>query len=232
MTLAKRPVSAVSILAVLVMLLVPALAWMQYRWLGQLSDGRARAHAAHAAHRRRAVRDRVRHRAVARCSSACRSTARRFATRTGPATRSATPLDHDRRRAAPRARRVAGRHAAGHAAAGAWMRSQPIPVDRLRLRRWNAQALTFDDAAEWPHDLVARPRFARASLHRLHGAAQPARRAPVVHREAIVSLTLGDDTTLDRAGDAVRAARRRRTIGQAAEDHGARLHRSCGSSRR
>ena len=38
MTLAKRPVSAVSILAVLVMLLVPALAWMQYRWLGQLSE--------------------------------------------------------------------------------------------------------------------------------------------------------------------------------------------------
>src|SRR5687768_17774704 len=38
MTLGKRRVSAVSILVGLVMLLVPALAWMQYQWLGQLSE--------------------------------------------------------------------------------------------------------------------------------------------------------------------------------------------------
>src|SRR5918996_5732281 len=38
MTLGKRRVSAVTILVGLVMLLVPALAWMQYQWLGQLSE--------------------------------------------------------------------------------------------------------------------------------------------------------------------------------------------------
>ena len=38
MTLGKRRVSAVSILVGLVMLLLPALAWMQYQWLGQLSE--------------------------------------------------------------------------------------------------------------------------------------------------------------------------------------------------
>ena len=42
----KRRVSAVTILVGAVMLLVPALAWMQYQWLGQLStaerDARSR----------------------------------------------------------------------------------------------------------------------------------------------------------------------------------------------
>ena len=33
----RRRVSAVTILVAIVMLLVPALAWMQYQWLGQLS---------------------------------------------------------------------------------------------------------------------------------------------------------------------------------------------------
>ena len=37
MTFGKQRVSAVTILVGLVMLLVPALAWMQYQWLGQLS---------------------------------------------------------------------------------------------------------------------------------------------------------------------------------------------------
>ena len=34
----RQPVSTVTILVAIVMLLVPALAWMQYRWLGQLSE--------------------------------------------------------------------------------------------------------------------------------------------------------------------------------------------------
>ena len=33
----RPPVSAVTILVAIVLLLVPALAWMQYQWLGQLS---------------------------------------------------------------------------------------------------------------------------------------------------------------------------------------------------
>src|SRR3954471_9420730 len=33
----RRRVSAVTLLVAIVMLLVPALAWMQYQWLGQLS---------------------------------------------------------------------------------------------------------------------------------------------------------------------------------------------------
>src|SRR5688572_627800 len=38
MTFGARRVSAVSILVAIVMLLLPALAWMQYQWLGQLSE--------------------------------------------------------------------------------------------------------------------------------------------------------------------------------------------------
>src|SRR4026209_449228 len=37
MQVGKRRLSAVTILVGIVMLLVPALAWMQYQWLGQLS---------------------------------------------------------------------------------------------------------------------------------------------------------------------------------------------------
>src|SRR5688572_28986162 len=37
MTLGKARLSVVTILVGLVMLLLPALAWMQYQWLGQLS---------------------------------------------------------------------------------------------------------------------------------------------------------------------------------------------------
>ena len=101
------------------MLLVPALAWMQYRWLGQLSE---------------AERERM--------QRTLRTAAAQFATefdtelsrtlislQVDGADDSRSELDrvraalfrmgHQRRRAAHRPRCVAGRHAARHRAAGA-----------------------------------------------------------------------------------------------------------------
>ena len=177
------------------MLLVPALAWMQYQWLGQLST---------------AERERM--------QRTLRTAAAQFATefdtelsrtlvslQVDGADDSRSELDrvraalfgvgHQRRASrgscamcgwsircpAPRCRRSTAR--------------TPIPVDRLRLRKWNAQALTFEDA-EWPDDLQQDARFAGDALHRLPGAARPRLRAPGTHREAALSLSLGDDNTL------------------------------------
>ena len=121
--------SAVSILVGLVMLLVPALAWMQYQWLGQLSE---------------AERERM--------QRTLRTAAAQFATEfdtelsrtlislqvdgatirdqnwTAYAQRYSR-LGHQRRRAAHRSRCVAGRHAARHHVAGVRFterRSRPI----------------------------------------------------------------------------------------------------------
>ena len=151
-SLTGEVVSAVSILVGLVMLLVPALAWMQYQWLGQLSE---------------AERERM--------QRTLRTAAAQFATEFDtelsrtldqPPGRwrdhSRSELDRiraalfamgdQRRRAAHRSRRVAGRHAAWHRRCRRSMAGTPVPTDRLRIRRWNPQAMTFE-AAEWPDDL-------------------------------------------------------------------------------
>jgi signal transduction histidine kinase len=69
-----------------------------------------------------------------------------------------------------------------------------IPVDRLRIRRWNPRALTFEDA-DWPDDLQ---KVRGALAQRFIGfAVQRGRPGDNnAHREATVSITLGDDTTL------------------------------------
>ena len=71
----------------------------------------------------------------------------------------------------------------------------PLPIDRLRLRKWNMQSLVFEDA-EWPDDL-AKMRDSLAT--RFVGFQTPRRaqhEAPGTHREANISLSLGDDETL------------------------------------
>ena len=134
----ERRVSAVTILVGLVMLLVPALAWMQYQWLGQLST---------------AERERM--------QRTLRTAAAQFATEFDTElSRTLVGLQLDAQtvrdqnwtayaqkysawassveRAAPGSRRLAGRHAARHRTAALLDADAPVPIDRLRLRKWNA----------------------------------------------------------------------------------------------
>ena len=75
--------------------------------------------------------------------------------------------------------------------------TSPIAVDQLRLRKWNAEALTFEDIAAWPEDLIGlrdglAKRFLGFQVQRGPGPRETAG----THREASVSLTLGDDNIL------------------------------------
>ena len=196
MTIAKAArVSAVSILSALVMLLVPALAWMQYQWLGQLSE---------------AERERM--------QRTLRTAAAQFATEFDTElSRTLVSLQVD---GADDSRSELDRVRAALFARGppalseprlvrdVWLvdtlpgtalppfdSPSPIPTDRLRIRRWNPQAMTFD-AAEWPDDLQKIRDSLAPALHRLRGAARPPGREQPEHREAAISITLGDDTTL------------------------------------
>jgi hypothetical protein len=187
----QRRVSAVTILVGLVMLLVPALAWMQYQWLGQLSTAERErmqrtlktAAAQFATEFDSGCRAR---------SSACRSTVRRSAMRTGPPTRSAirrgpiAPPNEARRdvwlvdgRRAPRCRCSTARR-----------RFQPKNCGCTMER----QALAFEDA-EWPDDLIKMrdglaTRFIGFQVQRGRGF------EPGSRREASMSVALGDDNTL------------------------------------
>ncbi len=221
MTFEKRRVSAVTILVGVVMLLVPALAWMQYQWLGQLST---------------AERERM--------QRTLRTAAAQFATefdselsRTlvslqvdGPTIRDQNWTGYAQRYSAwansvsePRLVRdvwlVDTKPGtvlpSAFAADGRFGGASPIAVDQLRLRKWNAPALTFEDVAAWPDDLLAlrdglATRFIgfsvrsapstsalRASVDKSVVQRGPGpREAQDTHREASVSLTLGDDNTL------------------------------------
>ncbi|MBY0495655.1 MAG: HAMP domain-containing histidine kinase [Cyanobacteria bacterium] len=201
MTVGRRGVSAVTILVGVVMLLVPSLAWMQYQWLGQLST---------------AERERM--------QRTLKTAAAQFATEfDSELSRTLVSLQVD----GPTIRNqnwiaYAGRYSA-------WVNSvteprlvrdvwlvdtkpgtvlppldgeSPVPIDQLRLRKWNTQALTFEDA-EWPEDLVKlratlSTRFLGIQMQRAgqRGAGRIQNDAPGTHREATLSVTLGDDNTL------------------------------------
>ena len=189
----RRRVSAVSILVVLVMLLVPALAWMQYRWLGQLSE---------------AERERM--------QRTLRTAAAQFATEFDTElSRTLISLQVDG--AAIRDQNwtaYAQRYSAWATSAAeprivrdVWLvdtlpgtklpaldSGTPVPADQLRIRRWNPQAMTFD-AADWPDDLQK----VRDSLAQRFIGFAIQRGRPTdnnQHREAAISITAGDDTTL------------------------------------
>ena len=193
MTLGKRRVSAVSILVALVMLLVPALAWMQYRWLGQLSE---------------AERERM--------QRTLRTAAAQFATEFDTElSRTLVSLQVDG--AAIRDQNwtaYAQRYSAWATSAAeprivrdVWLvdtlpgtrlpaleSGTPVPTDRLRIRRWNPQAMTFE-TADWPDDLQkVRDSLAQRFIGFAVQRGRPADNNQ--HREAAISITAGDDTTL------------------------------------
>ena len=203
MTFGKRRVSAVTILVGVVMLLVPALAWMQYQWLGQLST---------------AERERM--------QRTLRTAAAQFATefdselsRTlvslqvdSPAVRNQNWTGYAQRYSAwansvsePRLVRdvwlvdtkPGTALPSAFATDGRFGATSAVPIDQLRLRQWNVQTLTFDEVAAWPDDLLSlrsglATRFLGFQVQRGPGP----REAEGTHREASVSLTLGDDNIL------------------------------------
>jgi signal transduction histidine kinase len=193
MTLAKRRVSAVSILVALVLLLVPALAWMQYQWLGQLSE---------------AERERM--------QRTLRTAATQFAnefdtelSRTLISLQVDGATVRDSNWAA-----YAQRHSAWVSSVteprlvkDVWVvdtvpgTSLPplgtdikVPIESLRLRRWNAQSRAFE-MAEWREDLAS---LREPLASRFIGfQVQRARNGDAsVHRESSMSFALGDETMM------------------------------------
>jgi signal transduction histidine kinase len=193
MTLGTRRVSAVSILVGLVMLLLPALAWMQYQWLGQLSE---------------AERERM--------QRTLRTAAAQFANEFDTElSRTLINLQID-------GQSLQNQNWSAYAQRySAWVSStsEPrlvrdvwlvdtlpgttlaaldggldVPAEKLRIRRWSAQAMAFE-AAEWPEDLAGL-RSSLASRFIGFQAQRSRSNDNNAHREAIVNLTIGSDTTL------------------------------------
>ncbi|HET9704983.1 MAG TPA: HAMP domain-containing sensor histidine kinase [Vicinamibacterales bacterium] len=190
-----RRISAVSILVGIVLLLVPALAWMQYRWLGQLSE---------------AERERM--------QRTLRTAAAQFATdfdtelaRTlgGLQVESAQLRDENWAAYAQRYTVWTNSVSVPQLVRDVWLvdtlpgtvlptldGDRKLSVDRLRLRRWNTQAMTFE-AAAWPADLAGMrdqlsTRFVGLEVEQRNRRTE----LPGVHGEASVTLAVGDDYTL------------------------------------
>lgn len=195
MRFGKHHIPAVSMLVVIVMLLVPALAWMQYQWLGQLST---------------AERERM--------QRTLRTAAAQFATEFDTElSRTLVSLQVD-------GQTIRDQNWTGYAQRySAWTNSTneprlvrdvllvdtlpgtelpvvdggaPIPIDRLRIRKWNTQALTFEDAT-WPDDLLkVRDSLATRFIGLQVRGGRPQNDNAGTHREASVYVSLGDDNTL------------------------------------
>lgn len=177
------------------MLLVPALAWMQYQWLGQLST---------------AERERM--------QRTLRTAAAQFATEFDTElSRTLVGLQVDAQTLRDQEWTVYAQKYSG------WLNSSseprlvrdvwlvdtlpgtalplfdaatPLPIDRLRIRKWNTQSLIFEDAA-WPGDLLPmRDSLAARFIGVQSPRGRPPNDAPGAHREANISLALGDDNTL------------------------------------
>lgn len=189
-------VSAVTVLVGLVMLLVPALAYMQYQWLGQLST---------------AERERM--------QRTLRTAAAQFATEfdtelsralvglqvDGVTIRDENWTSYAQRYSAwtnstaePRlVREVLLVDTLPGTELPAMGAQTEVPIERLRVRRWNPQALVFEPA-EWTDDLT--PLRTSLSTHFIgftmersrNGGSGPGDRG----RESRVSVSLGDDNTL------------------------------------
>lgn len=190
---ARRPrVSPITILVVIVLLLVPALAFMQYRWLGQLSE---------------AERERM--------QRTLRTAAAQFAndfdnelsrTLIGLQVSGTTLRDQNWRAYAQNYSEWVAGTADPRLVRDVWLvdalpgTTLPelggdgrVPPDRLRIRRWSTQSMVFEDAA-WPDDLLhlrdtLATRFIGVQMQRPRGG-------DAVTRDATLHLTLGDDVTL------------------------------------
>ena len=195
----RRGVSVVTVLVGLVMLLVPALAYMQYQWLGQLST---------------AERERM--------QRTLRTAAAQFAMEFDTElSRALVSLQVD-------GATIRGENWTGYAQRySAWTTTatEPrlvrevllvdtlpgtelpaigsaasVPVEQLRLRRWNQQALTFEPT-EWTDDLSTiraslAAHFMGFQIDRSRTGGNGGSPTDRVRREGTISLSLGDDNTL------------------------------------
>ena len=175
------------------MLLVPALAWMQYRWLGQLSKAEGE-------------------RMQRTLSTAAAQFATEFDTELSRTLISlqvdgAAIRDQNWTAYAQRYSAWATSAAEPRIVRDVWLvdtlpgtrlpaleSGTPVPTDQLRIRRWNPQAMTFE-AADWPDDLQkVRDSLAQRFIGFAIQRGRPADNRE--HREAAISITAGDDTTL------------------------------------
>jgi len=190
----QRRVSAVTILVGLVMLLVPALAWMQYQWLGQLST---------------AERERM--------QRTLRTAAAQFATEFDTElSRTLVGLQLDAQTVRDQNWTAYAQKYSGWASSSSEPRvvrdvwlvdalpgtelplfdgSTPLPIARLRLRKWNTQSLVFEDT-EWPDDLAKMRDSLATRFVGFHTPRRVQHDPTGTHREANISLSLGDDETL------------------------------------
>ena len=187
----KSRISPVTILVAIVMLLVPALAWMQYQWLGQLSE----------AERERMQRT---------LRTAAAQFANEFDTELSRTLISlqmdgATLQDQNWSAYGQRYSQWAASVSDARLVRDVWLvdvlpgtvlpvlgTDERVPLERLRLRRWNAQSLTFEDAA-WPEDLaVLRDLLAT----RFIGVQSARGREMAARHDSTLTFTLGDDATM------------------------------------
>lgn len=189
-----RRVSAVTVLAGLVLLLVPALAYMQYQWLGQLSE---------------AERERM--------QRTLRTAAAQFAVEfdtelsralvslqvDGPTIRDDNWTGYAQRYTAwatsasdPRlVREVLLVDTRPGTELPALDAGTSIPMESLRIRRWNNQAIAFEPT-EWAPDLAKireslATHFIGFQVQRSRGGV-----GEQFRREGAITLSLGDDNTL------------------------------------
>lgn len=210
-----RRISGVTALVAVVLLLVPALAWLQYRWVGQVSEAERermqrtlRTSAAQFAtafdtELSRAVVGLQVEGAVARDENWA-SYAQRYNTwteRTDPRlVREVLLVDAEPERASPgsRTRSSSSRHVRQGADAGrrndrAVRPEREVTADELRVRRWNDQLGAFE-AAEWSAELSP----FRAALAEHFGELQVMRGQANgrFRREGTLSFTVGDPYTM------------------------------------
>jgi len=194
-----RRISAVTVLVGLVMLLVPALAYMQYQWLGQLST---------------AERERM--------QRTLRTAAAQFATEfdtelsralvslqiDGPTIRDENWTGYAQRYSAwtnsatePRLVREVLLVDTLPGTDLPVMGSQAtVTEDKLRLRRWNPQSLAFEPA-DWSEDLFTvrtslATHFIGFQVERTRTPGNGGGGGERVRRDGTMSISLGDDNTL------------------------------------
>ncbi len=201
LSLQRRGVSAVTVLAGLVVLLVPALAYMQYQWLGQLST-------AERERMQRTLRTAAAQFAMEFDTELSRALAGLQVD--GPTIRDENWTGYAQRYSAwtnsatePRLVREVLLVDTLPGTELPEIGSQAVvPIERLRLRRWNAQSLVFEPA-DWSDDLTA----IRTSLStHFIGFKMERGRTPGGngnsgsndrgHRAISMSISLGDDNTL------------------------------------
>jgi len=193
----RRRISAVTVLVGLVMLLVPALAYMQYQWLGQLST---------------AERERM--------QRTLRTAAAQFATEfdtelsralvglqiDGPTLRDENWTSYAQRYSAwtssatePRlVREVLLVDTLPGTELPVMGSPVTVTVDQLRLRRWNSQSLAFE-AAEWSDELMTvgtslATHFIGFQVERARSTGNGG--GERIRRDSAMSVSLGDDNTL------------------------------------